>query len=72
MYPVQELSRAASWVRIASRGRAALDSYIRWYNDTRIKGSLGILKVEGEKNPSIYTGQQHDIEYPEAKSADRK
>jgi nitrite reductase (NO-forming) len=36
------------------------------------KGSLGILKVEGEKNPSIYTGQQHDIEYPEAKPADKK
>jgi nitrite reductase (NO-forming) len=28
--------------------------------------------VEGEKNPSIYTGQQHDIEYPEAKPADKK
>ena len=36
------------------------------------KGSLGILKVEGAKNPDIYTGQQHDIEYPEAKPADRK
>ena len=33
------------------------------------KGSLGILKVEGQKNPDIYTGQQHDIEYPEAKPA---
>ena len=33
------------------------------------KGSLGILKVEGEENPDIYTGQQHDIEYPEAKPA---
>ena len=31
------------------------------------KGSLGILKVEGEKNPEIYTGQQHDIAYPEGK-----
>ena len=29
------------------------------------KGALGILKVDGEKNPAIYTGQQHDIEYPE-------
>lgn len=29
------------------------------------KGSLGILKVEGEKNPEIYTGQQHDIDYTE-------
>src|SRR5690606_1769752 len=29
------------------------------------KGSLGILKVEGEERPEIYTGQQHDIEYPE-------
>ena len=29
------------------------------------KGSLGILKVEGEKNPEIYTGQQHDIDYKE-------
>jgi len=33
------------------------------------KGSLGILKVEGEKNPAIYTGQQHDITYPEATPA---
>ena len=33
------------------------------------KGSLGILKVEGQKNPDIYTGQQHDIESPEAKPA---
>ncbi len=29
------------------------------------KGALGILKVDGEKDPAIYTGQQHDIEYPE-------
>jgi nitrite reductase (NO-forming) len=36
------------------------------------KGSLGILKVEGDKNPDIYTGQQHDIEYPEAKPAGSK
>lgn len=31
------------------------------------KGSLGILKVEGEKRPEIYSSQQHDIEYPQAK-----
>lgn len=30
------------------------------------KGTLGILKVDGEKRPEIYTGQQHDVEYPEA------
>jgi len=29
------------------------------------KGSLGILKVTGEENHEIYTGQQHDREYPE-------
>ena len=31
------------------------------------KGSLGILKVEGEENHDVYTGQQHDVEYPESK-----
>ncbi|WP_299347332.1 copper-containing nitrite reductase [uncultured Pseudoxanthomonas sp.] len=36
------------------------------------KGSLGILKVDGAKNPDIYTGQQHDIDYPEAKPAGGK
>ena len=29
------------------------------------KGALGILNVSGEENHDIYTGQQHDIEYPE-------
>ena len=29
------------------------------------KGALGILNVSGEENHGIYTGQQHDIEYPE-------
>lgn len=29
------------------------------------KGSLGIIKVDGEENHDIYSGQQHDIEYPE-------
>ncbi|AKC86362.1 copper-containing nitrite reductase [Pseudoxanthomonas suwonensis] len=29
------------------------------------KGALGILKVDGEENHGIYTGQQHDVEYPE-------
>lgn len=27
------------------------------------KGTLGILKVDGEKNPSIYSGQQSEAEY---------
>jgi nitrite reductase (NO-forming) len=36
------------------------------------KGALGILKVEGEKKPDIYSGQQHDIEYPEAAPAGGK
>ena len=29
------------------------------------KGALGILKVDGEDRPEIYSHQQHDIEYPE-------
>lgn len=29
------------------------------------KGTLGTLKVEGQERPEIYSGQQHDIEYPE-------
>ncbi len=29
------------------------------------KGSLGIIKVGGEKKPEIYSSQQHDIEYAE-------
>lgn len=29
------------------------------------KGTLGILKVDGEEDHAIYSGQQHDIEYPE-------
>ena len=29
------------------------------------KGALGIMKVEGEDRPEIYSHQQHDIEYPE-------
>ncbi len=32
------------------------------------KGALGILKVDGEKKPEIYSGQQHDIEYPQAEA----
>jgi nitrite reductase (NO-forming) len=36
------------------------------------KGALGILKVDGEKKPEIYSGQQHDIEYPEAAPAGGK
>lgn len=36
------------------------------------KGALGILKVEGEENPDIFTGQQHDIEYPDAGVAEEK
>lgn len=35
------------------------------------KGSLGILKVDGEKNPAIYTGQQHDREMPTPSPASR-
>lgn len=33
------------------------------------KGSLGILKVDGEENHDIYTGQQESHEYPEAQDA---
>ena len=29
------------------------------------KGALGILKVDGEEQPHIYSHQQHDIDYPE-------
>ncbi len=36
------------------------------------KGSLGILKIEGEENPAIYSGQQHDIEYPAGDPAGRQ
>jgi len=35
------------------------------------KGTLGILKVGGEPNPEIYTGQQVDQEYPRGKPGER-
>ncbi|GAA5070143.1 copper-containing nitrite reductase [Lysobacter panacisoli] len=36
------------------------------------KGTLGILKVTGDKNPAIYSGQQSEGEYPEPAGAKAK